>query len=355
MISYGKSIRQSNDKLNKVKLEQIASRIKKPKLEMRNFIDQLRTVASIDKNQYRNLKVQLPYFVAAIFNPPFRKNENFAYTEYFILDIDHLGDKEILVDDLMNKFSKDNRILLAFRSPSNDGIKAFFKFSEKVYDVGKYSMFYKAFAQKFAMEYSLQQYIDKRTSDVSRACFYSYDEKQIYNPNADTISMNSIINFDNELELLEVQRDIKEYSKGQQKPDDLQAMKQVLPKDLLQEIRETLNPKVKERREKKVFVPEQLEQILDDIKEKLLSHNIETKEVRNINYGKQFKFGVKYLWTEINLFYGKKGFTIVITNKSGSNEELGVIVENLIYELLYGSEKEEEERNEFCGENAPFT
>ena len=342
MISYGQNIRQAGDRLNKVKLEQISSRIRKPKSEMRSFIDQLRTVASVDAKQYRNLKVQLPYFVAAIFNPPFRKIENFAYAEYFILDIDHLSDKEISIEDLMIRFSKDNRIVLAFRSPSNDGIKVFFKFSERVYDSGKYALFYKAFAQKFAMEYSLQQYIDKRTSDVSRACFYSYDEGAIYNSAPDTISMRSIIDFDNELEILEVQREIKTYAKEQQKPDDLQDMKQVLPKNLLEGIREKLNPRIKEKREKKIFVPEQLEHVIEEIKTTMTEHDIETKEIRNINYGKQFKFGVKYLWTEVNLFYGKRGYSIVITNKSGSNDELGEIVNNIISEMLYGNEKEEE-------------
>ena len=342
MISYGQNIRQAGDKLNKVKLNQIANRIRKPKPEMRSFIDQLRTVASIDAKQYRNLKVQLPYFVAAIFNPPFRKIENFAYAEYFILDIDHLSDKEISIENLMQRFSKDTRIVLAFRSPSNDGIKVFFKFSEKVYDSGKYAMFYKAFAKKFAMDYSLQQYIDKRTSDVSRACFYSYDEEAIYNSDAETINMGSVINFDNELEILEIQQDIKAYAKDQQKPDDLQDMKQVLPKNILDGIREKLNPKIKERKEKKIIVPKELEEVLEEIKTAMAEHDIETKEIRNINYGKQFKFGVKHLWAEINLFYGKRGYSIVISNKSGSDEELGEITNKIICEILYGNEKEEE-------------
>lgn len=341
MISYGQNIRQAGDKLNKVNLEQIANRIRNPKTEIRSFIDQLRTVASIDTNQYRKLKVQLPYFVAAIFNPPFRKIENFAYAEYFILDIDHLSDKEISIEDLMLRFSKDTRIVLAFRSPSNDGLKVFFKFTERIYDSGKYALFYKAFAQKFAMDYSLEQYIDKRTSDVSRACFYSYDEEAIYNSNADAVEPSSIINFDNELEVMEVQREIKTYAKEQQKPYDNKDMKQVLPTDILEGIREKLNPKIKIKREKKIFIPKELDAVLDEIKKVMLEHDIETKEIRNINYGKQFKFGVKHLWTEINLFYGKRGYSIVVTNKSGSNEELGEIANNIICEMIYGDKKEE--------------
>ena len=49
----------------------------------------------------------------------------------------------------------------------------------------------------------------------------------------------------------EGRKDIKAYAKDQQKPDDLQDMKQVLPKNILDGIREKLNPKIKERKEKK--------------------------------------------------------------------------------------------------------
>jgi len=335
MISFGKNIRQPSDPLNKLSIETAVQKIKHPKAEWISFIDQLRTVATINSKKYRELKVQLPYFVAAVFNPGFRRAENFAYTEYFILDIDHLNEKELSAMFLMEKFSKDNRILLAFRSPSNQGIKIFFRLSDKCYDKGKYALFYRAFAQKFSAEYNLNQYIDKKTSDVSRACFYSYDFHAHYNPRAEKISIPSIINFENELEIHEIENKIKTEAKektGKSNHDDL---KQVLPGHLLQQIRETLNPVLKVKKEKKIFVPAELDAILDDIKNEVSKHGITMQSVRNINYGKQFKFELDKYWAEINLFYGKKGYTIIKTTKSGSNEELAGIVHDIMYHLLY--------------------
>lgn len=64
-------------------------------------------------------------------------------------------------------------------------------------------------------------------------------------------------------------------------------------------------------------------------------YEIKTETIKNINYGKQFKFMVGNIWTEINLFYGKKGFTIVKTSKNNSNSELANTCLNILANLLY--------------------
>lgn len=337
MISYGNNIRQPNNVLNKLPIDIVARKIQKPKPQLKNLIDQLRTIASIDPKKYRNLKVQLPYFVAANFKPSFRKIENFAFTEYFILDIDHLSDKNIEIDYLQNKLSKDDRVVLSFRSPSNDGLKVFMKLSEKCFDSGKYSLFYKAFAQKFSNEYNLNQVVDKKTSDVSRACFYSYDFNAHYNPNAIPVNINTIINFDNELEIREVERDIKQAERqNDEKPKESDNLKQEIPDSMLQQIRETLNPNIKTKREKKIFVPEELEFVLKDIEEALKANNIKVENIRNIHYGKQFKLSLKNIWAELNLFYGKKGYSVVKSTKAGSNEELTDVCHYIFCSVIYG-------------------
>ena len=84
MISFGNNIRQPKDILNKISVKTVYQKIVNPKPQLLSLIEQLRTVATIDAKMYRALKVQLPYFIAAIFNPPYRKIENFAFAEYFI-------------------------------------------------------------------------------------------------------------------------------------------------------------------------------------------------------------------------------------------------------------------------------
>lgn len=336
MISFGKNIRQSNDPLNKIHLSSIVEKIKNPKPENKALIDQLRAVAAIDEKKYRQLKIQLPYFVAAIFNPPFRKIEHFAYTDYFIIDIDHLSAKKLTSEDLMSGFRNDPQIVLAFRSPGNDGIKAFFKLNESCRDAGKYTLFYKAFAQKFSQQYQINQFIDKSTSDVSRACFYSYDTEAHYNPQAEPVEMQSIIDFENELEIKTIENEIRNYrqqTKPEVKPDNL---RQELPDPILQKIRETLNPNIKTKREKQIFVPEELNQILESLEAEMEKHHIKTEIIKSINYGKQFKFTAGKNWAEVNLFYGKKGFSVVKTTKTGSNQELANICHLILCDYLYG-------------------
>ena len=57
----------------------------------------------MDKNGYSQLKRKLPYFVCGQFNPPFRRKENFAYTENFMLDFDHLSSKQLSLKEVREK------------------------------------------------------------------------------------------------------------------------------------------------------------------------------------------------------------------------------------------------------------
>ena len=90
-----------------------------------------------------------------------------------------------------------DRVVLSFLSPSEDGLKVFFKLKERCYDSGLYSLFYKAFLLEFSKQYVLHQVIDTRTSDVTRACFVSVDPDAYYNPDAVQVDIRAFIDMDN--------------------------------------------------------------------------------------------------------------------------------------------------------------
>lgn len=322
MISLGRNIKQPSDPLEKISLKLLADKIKNPDHRFIDFITQLRNVQSIDAKKYRILKTKLPYVVASSFNPNFRKIENFALASYFIIDIDHLTEKDINIDSLIQKLLTDNRIALMFKSPSGDGLKLFFKLKEPFFDHGKYTMFYKVFANKFGIDYNLSQVVDKRTSDVSRACFVSYDPNLWYNKNAECVDANKFVNFDDELQLSELKAVLKKEEREfiDQKPKETTG--QDMPDSIIKQIREKLNPKLIIKREKQIFVPQQLDTIVDLVRIGLADYNIVIEEVVNINYGKQFRLKLNHFIAEINVFYGKKGFSIVKSTKSGCNAEL---------------------------------
>lgn len=332
MISYGTSIKSPSDKLNKIELRVLADKIKNPKQEFINKILQLRTVRLVDQKKYRELKTTLPYVVAGIFNPQYRKIINFAYTDYFILDIDHLSEKEMDIENVFEKFKTDNNVVLMFRSPSLDGIKIFFRLEKRCFDAAKYSLFYKVFATEFGKRYSILQVVDNRTSDVSRACFLSYDPGAYYNPEAQPVKIEKYIDFENELQLMELEKNIKEEEKNIEKikePD-----KKLLSDDVFQKIKETLNPRIIEKKEKQIIVPEELNKIIDRVEEKMKSFNIEILSINNINYGKQFRFGMENKWAEVNVFYGKRGFSVVPTTKTGSDQEMAEACKLILQDLL---------------------
>lgn len=330
MISIGKNIKQPNDPLEKISLKMLYDKTRNPQTKFIDFIEQLRKLRTIDEKQYRQYKTRLPYVVAANFNPSYRKIENFAKAKYFILDFDHFSEKEISIDNIFNKLKNDERVNLMFRSPSNDGLKLIFKLSEAFTDHGKYSMFYKIFAHKFGSEYNLSQVVDKRTSDVSRACFVSYDKEAYYNANCSEIDVKHYINFEDELQVFELNKMIKEEEKTLSENITKQNNTDDLPDDLISQIREKLNPKLKEKKEKNIIVPDQLNTIIDLVKTNLLEYNIEIENIIDINYGKQFRMKAKHLKAEVNVFYGKRGFSVVKSTKTGLNKDLVEIAAQII-------------------------
>lgn len=335
MIMAGKNIKQKNDPLQKLDIERLFKGIVNPKANIITQINQLRMVLTLDPSRYRALKTSLPYVCCANFNPPFRRNENFGSIRHFIIDIDHLSEKEINLENLKAKLKKDSRVELMFTSPSNNGLKVFFRLFEKCYDAGKYSLFYKIFARDFSKQYQLDQVLDKSTSDVSRACFISYDTDAYYNPEPETINLSAFVDFENLAEVRETEQKLKEEQLKTKPDEQIKPEKQTLSIDILDEIKAKLNPKIKTKKDKIIYVPEELEKEIEKVSAHLKNHNIETKEVTNIHYGKKFVFKLNEYWAEINLFFGKKGFTVVVSPKSGSNADLADICYKLMCEIFY--------------------
>lgn len=330
MISIGYHIRQANDPLSPIRISELARRIQTPDQRFIDFISQLRSVMSLDVRKYRELKTRLPYVVAGNFHPPFRKIENFGSTAILILDFDHLRQKEIEIEELKKKLVSDEKVLMLFKSPSGDGLKVFYRLAVPFYDPSKYSVFYKLFAGKVASELSAHQVVDKVTSDVSRACFVSYDPELYLNESARLIQPDAYVDFNQPLEFIDFEQ--KKLSVQAAPSDDSTfptaertktvSNQQDIPQEMWEKIKEQLNPSLVIKKEKKIFVPEQLDQILEKLSASFKAAGMEVESVKNIHYGKQIKVLMQHWWGEINIFYGKRGFSVVKSTKSGCSEKL---------------------------------
>lgn len=338
MLMAGRFIRQKNDPLQKINLERLYKGILQPKKAIQELIQQLRIVQTIDHNRYRQLKTQLPYIVTGIFHPPYRKTENFGSIEYFILDIDHLQEKEKDIDQLKEQLFKDERVMMIFKSPGNNGLKLIFKLKDKCYDASKYSLFYKSFVQKFSSQYQLDQVLDKATCDVTRACFVSWDAQALYRPDTKEVSIEEYINFDNLWEVREQEKALKT-SKSQKSDNNIE--KRILTDDLLQDIKQKLNPNTRRKPKKIIYVPEEMDQIIEQVQAHIMEHDILMKSITNIHYGKKVVFGFgPEKWAEINIFYGKKGISLVKSPKRGRDEELEDVVYQILCQGFYGKKTE---------------
>lgn len=331
MLLAGKNIQSASDKLVKVTVDYLYHGVKNPKPEISAKIKQLRIVRDLDRKRYSYLKKQLPYVVCGTFNPPFRRLENFVFIEHFIVDLDHLSEKEIDITSLRNKLKEDNRLVMMFLSPGEDGLKLLFNLKERCMDAGIYSIFYTKFVQSLSLQYGLEQVIDTSTSDASRACFISMDESVFYNPNAERVNISDYINLEDTLSLFDTAKDKK---KTVVKTNAIKTDNEKLPtdpdKDTLNEIKMLLGTKIREKKEKLVFVPEQLNEIIEDLKIFIEEKGITVYEVSNMQYAKKIKCKLGTKKSEINLFCGKKGFSVVQSPSCGTSSDLNELVAQII-------------------------
>lgn len=334
MFSVGSNVRNNSEPLKKVTSEYLFNALRSPKPEFLSRIRQLRIVRQINESQYVQLKQQLPYFVCASFNPPFRNTKNFAFTEYFIMDIDHICEKGLILDDLRRKIESDSRTMMCFLSPGEDGLKVIMKLKDRCYDAGVYSVFYKKFVYEFSLQYDLQQVLDIRTSDVTRACFMSVDSSAYYNPDAEPVDMAEIIDMEDSSVLLMQKKEVEESMSALtdiadsssnavevREPDD----------DAMERIRGLLNMKTKKVSvERPVFVPAILDTIQGELSNYVRDIGFMVSDIINIQYGKKIRAKLGLKNAEINLFYGKRGFSVVVSPKTGTDGTLNVLLADTV-------------------------
>ena len=329
MLYIGTQITAAADLLAPISEEELLCRINTPNTDVHRLTEQLQTVRSVDKKQYDSVKKRLPYFVCGHFNPAIRRTENFAYIESFVVDIDHISEKGLNLETLKQQFQRDERVVLCFVSPSRDGLKLLFHLSERCYDAGIFSLFYKEFVLQFSHQYGLEQVVDMKTSDVTRACFICYDPNAYYNPLAESILIARYINVHDTATLFEQKRQFDVQAKNLSKETD--ALCSAEPDtDALNRIKEILSLKKAKSVSQSVFVPMQVNTIMEQLTEYLLSMEIHIDEVVDISYGKKVRSSMGQHKAETNIFYGKKGYSVVISPRNGTNAEFNEMVADLI-------------------------
>lgn len=333
MLQFGSRVTQYNDPLQVISVERLFHGITQPKQAFRDQIEQLRAVRSLDEQQYRQLKKNLPYFVCGIFHPAIRRRENFASIEYFLLDLDHLTEAGLEPLSLQQRLREEApELVLCFTSPSGDGLKLLFRLSEPCRDAALFSAFYKVFARRFAENKGLLAAIDLQTSDVTRACFMSWDADAFYQPEAPPLT---IADFISDLDFNKAEKEIKAAEKVL-KENAVAATAPVedVSDEALLRIKQKLNPKFRSPAEKQYIVPPEVDTALGELSARLPEYDLELTATQPISYGRMVQVKAGALWAQINIFYGKRGFRVVPTTKAGSHQQLADIAARAIEEIL---------------------
>jgi len=130
-----------------------------------------------NKNKSDELKNNLLSFtVSAIFDEKRRKERVIKYYGVMVLDIDDLKDEEE-VERIKKEVEKIEYTKMAFVSPSGLGLKIIVETNNT--DVERHTEVYKELVNYYGNQLNVK--FDSQTCDVSRLCFFSYDETAYYN------------------------------------------------------------------------------------------------------------------------------------------------------------------------------
>jgi len=316
----GQNIQQSHHLTGEASLFDLYLSIAEPSKELIQSIHRLIDVKSMGPEAYRKLKTRLPYFIGAEFKDQIRRAQNFLAVHYFVIDLDHcilnLGDEDRLKDQL----KEDQRIALMFTSPGSEGLKVVFSLKTPITDTQVFSQFYTAFAQEFAKHYQLENFVDFTTKDASRVCFLSVDPKAYINEDYVEVDAEKYVSIYH-----------LSQKEGQETSDD---NSQELNQDTYADILTKLNPKTPKRK-KDYYVPEAITSIFSVLKYKALKMGIPIVDHKDISYGKQISFERNQVKAIINLYHGKRGFSVVATNKHQSNDAFAQVCVRFIESVIY--------------------
>ena len=308
-LSYGTNCKDKNHKLIPVRLEQLVEYITNGPQGLIEQTQILRKIRKYSKDRYRHMKTKLPFFSCSIFQPALRRKENFLYAQGCIMDLDW---KKKLDETTYKKIATDPRVALAYVSPSGAGAKLVFLFDRWIENGTDYSLIYKRYIHQFAYSYKLMDVTDFRNSDVSRISFICHDPKAIYNPDAIRISPDVFIT---------------------ENPDQPQTQKEDIAPDVYKSILVKLDTRPTIRKNP-ITVSAEITAIMDIITEALGAFDIKIQKTEGIQSGIKLKIILNKDFGEVNIYHGRRGYSVTSSPKRGTRYELNEVARHIIESVL---------------------
>lgn len=314
---------------------------------LRAQVEMLRQVARVDAAQYRQRKTHLPFFIGARFAAGVRQAGRLEAIGYLVLDLDDCRRSEEQFAELRTRLQGDERVWMAYVSPGGAGLKLVFRLARPLQHTKAYSDCYQCFARSFARRYGLEQVIDYRTHDVTRVSFLSYDPALYFAPAAEPLEPDLFLPGAIELEVPWVGAEPAPPPPAPETAPERILLKADQPAppaeksepqgEVWDQIRRTLAGS-KRVRPRQVTLPPEIEAITAPVQEAGEALGLVLKETLDLNYGRKFVFTYRHLWAEVNVYYGKHGFSIVPSPKSGSHPPLRELLQEMVFRVIFEPE-----------------
>lgn len=328
MLYLGHNLTQNPpEQLQAITEQELVQLIGQPSGKLLSELEALRKIRQIDEKIYRKRKTFLPYFIGSRFRENIRHSSRFEALAYFVIDLDKCG-RAFGLEALKAQLFEDENVKLIFLSPGGDGLKVLFQLESPIVHTKAFADCYKAFALQFADKFGLRDYVDTVTCDVTRVCFLSADPALRYRPDALPVSWKGYAQLATYEKLPWEEQD--EQTGGENPTPPL------VPEIPYKQILQKLNPK-HHSRPKNYYVPPELDAITEGVYARLAPYGISVSQVRDIQYGRQWTFVAGHQSAELNIFYGKNGFSVVKTTKSGTDPELCEAVYRVLCAMLFDS------------------
>ena len=91
----------------------------------------------------------------------------------------------------------------------------------------------------------------------------------------------------------------------------------------------------KQREQQPVYVPAQVEQVMQGVRQAIEELGVEVTDVRDIQFGKKVIMRCEMRQAELNIFFGKKGFSVVTSPKRGTSQDLNELMSRAVENYLH--------------------
>lgn len=321
---YGENVK-SNTPLVRLDVLELMELIKDENSDLATRTNYLRSILEVSEKKYNELKVNLPFYTSAVFHPGFRTKENFAAINILIIDLDDLDGS---VQEVSDALIRDQSIWFFHLSPSGKGLKVGFKIEENIYDSYLFKELFIRHSYYWSEKHGLRMHVDFKCFDVTRASFLCHDSNFYLNNDSVPINIDSTLELEypdlsenkmQDVEKLSTQSSEEKSNHSYSLTEAINIIKQKLGKKI-----------IVPKEEREIFVPEEVKILLEKSKAILTENEIEIVEINPIQYGNQITLLFRNVWAELNVFFGRRGFSIVISNKKGSNRELAELSRDIL-------------------------